>query len=317
MRADELLKQVLGAVHDQGLVLLQLSRQEFFHELVKQDAPQAAAGHWERQLERSIDLAASDASSNVSDTFDLNIVQSQSPDINLSETDDHFISTGLGEVINGLGGNDTVQGGAGNDRDNGNDNIDGGSGANVLHGNDGGDYLTSIGNLNTSFGDGGQDQLFFIGNQNQLFGSEGSDWLGVGGNDNALAGGAGDEWIGATGNSNTLAGQAGTDFLFAVGAGNALHGEAGNDWLGVSGNSNRLPLLAERLAGGFCRLADRDVLSPAIAAALRAGGIRRNWEGSICLEWSGLSCTPWIERGLPISIEQRWPEVRHDSLISL
>src|ERR1700730_14473119 len=33
-----------------------------------------------------------------------------------------------------------------------------------------------------------------------------------------------------------------------------------------------LPLLAARLAGGFCHLADRDVLSPAIASALEAGG---------------------------------------------
>src|SRR2546425_6283580 len=33
-----------------------------------------------------------------------------------------------------------------------------------------------------------------------------------------------------------------------------------------------LPLLAARLAGGFCRLADRDLLSCAIAAALEAGG---------------------------------------------
>jgi PD-(D/E)XK nuclease superfamily len=33
-----------------------------------------------------------------------------------------------------------------------------------------------------------------------------------------------------------------------------------------------LPLLAARLAGGFCRLADRDLLSSAIAAALEAGG---------------------------------------------
>ena len=32
-----------------------------------------------------------------------------------------------------------------------------------------------------------------------------------------------------------------------------------------------LPLLAARLAGGFCRLAARDQLSPAIAAALEAG----------------------------------------------
>ena len=106
----------------------------------------------------ALKVTASDASSSVSDTFNLDIVQSPSPDINLSEGDDNFIGTGLGEVINGLGGNDNIQGGAGNDRINGNagnDNIDGGSGANVLHGNDGGDRVIGIGNLNTSFGDDG------------------------------------------------------------------------------------------------------------------------------------------------------------------
>jgi hypothetical protein len=33
-----------------------------------------------------------------------------------------------------------------------------------------------------------------------------------------------------------------------------------------------LPLLAARLAGGFCRLVDREHLAPAIGAALAAGG---------------------------------------------
>jgi hypothetical protein len=35
-----------------------------------------------------------------------------------------------------------------------------------------------------------------------------------------------------------------------------------------------IPLLAGRLAGGFCRLADREVLAPAIAAALESGGFK-------------------------------------------
>jgi hypothetical protein len=35
-----------------------------------------------------------------------------------------------------------------------------------------------------------------------------------------------------------------------------------------------MPLLAARLAGGFCRLADREVLAPAIAAALESGGFK-------------------------------------------
>lgn len=35
-----------------------------------------------------------------------------------------------------------------------------------------------------------------------------------------------------------------------------------------------LPLLAARLAGGFCRLADRELLAPAIAGALAGGGFK-------------------------------------------
>ena len=168
----------------------------------------------------ALKVTASDPSlSSVSDTFNLNIELSQTPEINLSENADNFTGTGLGEVINGLGGNDNIQGGAGNDRINGNagnDNIAGGSGANVLHGNDGGDFLTAVGNLNVAFGDAGSDQLFFVGSQNQLFGSEDNDWLGVSGSSNALAGGAGDDFLGASGNGNTL-GRPGRHRLFVRG----------------------------------------------------------------------------------------------------
>ena len=180
----------------------------------------------------------------MSDTFNLDIVQSPSPDINLSESDDNFIGTGLGEVINGLGGNDNIQGGAGNDRINGNagnDNIDGGSGANVLHGNDGGDFLTAVGNLNTCVRRCGERPVVLrrqpepaLRRRRTTTGSASAATA------TPLPAGAGDDWLGASGNGNTLAGQDGTDFLFAVGAGNALHGEAGNDWLGVSGNINTL-----------------------------------------------------------------------------
>jgi hypothetical protein len=41
-----------------------------------------------------------------------------------------------------------------------------------------------------------------------------------------------------------------------------------------------LPLLATRLAGGFCSLADRELLAPAITGALAGGGFRRDRRGS-------------------------------------
>ena len=193
------------------------------------------------QLE--LKVTASDAEFSVSDTFNLTLEPSQASDINLTENPDNFAGTGLGEVVNALGGDDTVAGGPGNDRingNNGNDKIDGGTGANILHGNGGNDFVTSVGNLNVAFGDQGNDQLFFVGNQNQLFGSEDNDWLGVSGINNALAGGAGDDWLGASGTSNTVAGQDGNDMLVGNGNGNFLYGEAGHDWLGVSGSNNSL-----------------------------------------------------------------------------
>ena len=193
------------------------------------------------QLE--LKVTASDAAFSVSDTFSLTLEAGQASDINLTDNPDNFTGTGLGEVVNALGGDDTLAGGPGNDRingNNGNDKIAGGTGANILHGNAGNDFVTSVGNLNVGFGDQGNDQLFFVGNQNQLFGSEDNDWLGVSGNNNALAGGAGDDWLGASGTGNTVAGQDGNDMLVGNGNGNFLYGEAGHDWLGVSGSNNSL-----------------------------------------------------------------------------
>lgn len=46
-----------------------------------------------------------------------------------------------------------------------------------------------------------------------------------------------------------------------------------------------LPLLAARLAGGFRRFADRDLLAPAIAEALGKGISRISTASRTCPEW--------------------------------
>src|SRR4051812_48084737 len=58
-----------------------------------------------------------------------------------------------------------------------------------------------------------------------------------------------------------------------------------------------MPLLAARLAGGFCRLADRELLAPAIAAALESGGFK---------EISEVQSLPGMVRAVTQTLDRIW-----------
>lgn len=58
-----------------------------------------------------------------------------------------------------------------------------------------------------------------------------------------------------------------------------------------------MPLLAARLAGGFCRLADRELLAPAIAAALKSGGFK---------EISEVRSLPGMVRAVIQTLDRVW-----------
>src|SRR5437868_1736156 len=58
-----------------------------------------------------------------------------------------------------------------------------------------------------------------------------------------------------------------------------------------------MPLLVARLVGGFCRLADRELLAPAIAAALESGGFK---------EISKVRSLPGMVRAVIQTLDRAW-----------
>jgi Ca2+-binding RTX toxin-like protein len=113
--------------------------------------------------------------------------------------------------IHGLGGNDTLAGGYGND------SLYGDEGRDWLYGGNGNDLL-----------DGGDDA-------DALQGGGGNDVLDGGSGDDELSGGDGDD---------TLHGGAGNDRLFAEGGADVVHGDDGDDTLEATANADgRAPFL--------------------------------------------------------------------------
>jgi Ca2+-binding RTX toxin-like protein len=165
------------------------------------------------------------------------------PDWRLSELDDVFqLEAGFGSIF-GLGGNDTLTGGAWQDE------IDGGAGQDLLNGLGGNDTLRGGDGLDTLYGGRGADFLFGgdaadtlygEGGVDVLWGQDGTDFIDGGASGDVIRGGRGDDSIyGRAGNdtirgeegADLLSGGGGADFLFGGDEGDTLFGEAGVDVL--------------------------------------------------------------------------------------
>lgn len=138
------------------------------------------------------------------------------------------------DVVTARGGDDIINGGKGNDTlfgMDGNDTIYGNSGADLLLGNDGDDTLYGNSEDDILFGQLGDDTLSGGTGHDTLFGDEGNDALrGDSGND-TIWGGDGDDNMLADGGDDALIGQGGRD---------NMHGGSGNDVLLGGGSSDRL-----------------------------------------------------------------------------
>jgi Ca2+-binding RTX toxin-like protein len=180
--------------------------------------------------------------------WDMAMVRSLVPAQVATEGDDKLSLYEPG-TIDGLGGDDTLEGaagsvlmgGAGNDSlyvSNGN--------ANVLDGGDGNDMMVQErGDENRLDGGAGNDNMQVLhGNHNDLIGADGNDILRISdGNNNRLDGGEDDDnlWSG-WGDGNELSGGSGMDTLEAGnGSGNLFDGGIGDDYLRLnSGERNTL-----------------------------------------------------------------------------
>lgn len=137
---------------------------------------------------------------------------------------DSFTSTvSIDTIVSGLGGNDTIRTGGGNDRvfgGIGDDIISSTGGDNTLVGNAGNDTLT---------GGGGIDRIYGIDGNDVLTGNGGDDLLVAGFGDDEVYGGAGSDLVFAHFGTDLVRGGDGDDFLYGQDGDDEIHGDAGND----------------------------------------------------------------------------------------
>ncbi len=128
--------------------------------------------------------------------------------------DDTFTNnTSLPCLADGGPGDDTLQGGTGND---------------ILIGGDGDDTLDGGGGSDQLYGGTGNDILTAVGNGARLDGGPGDDTLVVTGQNNLIVGGAGRNTFRVSGTGNTISETPGTDILAGTSAaGNTLQADRG------------------------------------------------------------------------------------------
>ncbi|MGE5537554.1 MAG: calcium-binding protein, partial [Solirubrobacterales bacterium] len=111
----------------------------------------------------------------------------------LTNGDDRYQGGGNTDgAVSGLGGNDTLKGGAGNDYlsgDGGNDDLRGGSGNDYLTGGSGNDTLSGGTGNDTMLGGANNDSLDGGDGSDVIYGGSGSDWISGGSGIDALWGG--------------------------------------------------------------------------------------------------------------------------------
>lgn len=131
--------------------------------------------------------------------------------------------TSADELLDALGGDDTVFAGDGQDT------IYGGAGRDRLYGEGGDDVLWGGDGDNTLEGGAGVDNLFGGEADDLIRGGDGRDYIYGFGGDNRLYGDGGDDFIEGGEARDTIHGGDGMDFLAGNGGKDRLYGDAGDD----------------------------------------------------------------------------------------
>ena len=181
-------------------------------------------------------------------------------------------------VINGLGGQDLIQGGSFNDRlygGGGADEVFGGSGKDQLYGGAGSDTLSGDQGDDRLYGEAGNDTLHGSVDNDRLFGDAGNDLLDGGRGDDSLYGGAGNDGLfggdqndlvdGGNGNDDvsgdngddSILGGDGADSLFGGNGHDVLNGNRGFDVMSGGRGGDRFVFDAAGTSGD----PERDVIS--------------------------------------------------------
>lgn len=159
---------------------------------------------------------------------------------------------GGSHTVRGLGGNDRICGGTGDDRlygEKGSDRIDGGAGNDTILGDRGGDKLSGGEGGDYIDGQKGSDEIDGgAGDGDRLFGDKGNDTMDGGpGNGDELDGGLGDEKLetGGEGDGDIVIGNLGTDNLSGgPGNGDVIRGDGGIDTIDGGGGDQDIASFA-------------------------------------------------------------------------
>ncbi len=158
-------------------------------------------------------------------------------DPNLDGTPDGFLTN---DSIFGLGGNDTIHAGDGNDYVEtlgGNDIIDGGEGNDTIFAGNG-DNEVDGGTGNNLISTGSGDDIILAGNgNNTVLAGDGENQIALGNGTNFVLAGSGGDQVTTGSGSDTIIAGAGNDVISSGAGTDILKGDAGDDRLSYSGTA--------------------------------------------------------------------------------
>ena len=169
-----------------------------------------------------------------------------------TDSNEKIVGIELAEVLDGLGGNDTIVGDAGSDTISGglgddeiyagygDDDVKGGAGSDFIEGSQGHDLLRGGRDSDRLYGGNGNDSLRGQREADFLDGHFGDDNLKGGGGNDTLFGGDGDDFLRGGTRRDELYGSDGSDYLIGNGFDDTLIGGQGDDFLKGGGDNDRL-----------------------------------------------------------------------------
>jgi Ca2+-binding RTX toxin-like protein len=166
----------------------------------------------------------------------------QSMGIGFVDTDGDIID-GTDDSIQGNGGNDTIDAGAGDDTvdgGTGNDTINGGNGADTIDGGTGNDFINAgAGNDSVDGGTGNDTINAFVGDDT-VDGGTGNDIINAGFGDDTVDGGTGNDIIHGSYGADTIDGGTGNDFINAGAGNDTVDGGTGNDTINAGADNDTI-----------------------------------------------------------------------------
>ena len=158
-----------------------------------------------------------------------------------TEADDDMVGGVSGNIMLGLGGDDSMNGRLGDDKmygGAGDDRMEGGFGSDLMYGGADNDDMFGGSNNDRMFGDGGADQIDGGYGDDRIDGGTGNDILDGGANSDVISGGDGDDLIiGGYGQDKLTGGEGSDTFVFDDFSGKDVitDWESGVDTIQISG----------------------------------------------------------------------------------